>query len=150
MPFDRISPAQMRAMRLVTAAAFLALSGGLLWLSAATVRSAGAGASSLDLALPLAAFVQGAFIGNAGLMLAELTTRAPRKLSINVPFVAANFQTSLTVGLVALAPAVTLPGAASGTALPGLVMGALALNLMFVVLTKLHWNHAANTGTARP
>lgn len=42
----------------------------------------------------------GALLASAGLMLLELTPTAPRKVAINVPFVAANFQVALSLGLV--------------------------------------------------
>jgi hypothetical protein len=152
MPFDRISPSLLRTMRILTGLSLLALSGALVWLSGSHLLDPAHTGALTDWALPAAAVVQGIFLGNAGLMLLELVTRPPFRLAINVPFVASSFQTALTVGLVALA-AVLHPAAreaVGGPLLPALSVAALGLNFTFVVMTKLHWNHTANTGKALP
>ncbi|MFT5587077.1 MAG: hypothetical protein ACI9VR_004685, partial [Cognaticolwellia sp.] len=107
--------------------------------------------AALVWALPVSGFVQGVFLANAGLMLLELTTRPPRKLAINVPFVAANFQTALCTGLVALGPALyfaPIVGAETAeiAALPVISLISFGMTLTFVVMTKLHWNFTENTG----
>ncbi|MBA2320979.1 MAG: hypothetical protein H0V89_07480 [Deltaproteobacteria bacterium] len=151
MPFDKISPSLLRAMRRVTSAMFLALGAALLALGGTAVLDA-ASSPGLGWVLPAVAFVQGAFLANAGVMLAELTTRAPYKVGINVPFVAANCQTALTVGLVALGPALhpTPFGGAPFGAVSVLVLLGFGMNLVFVVMTKMHWNFTENTGKALP
>jgi len=70
-----------------------------------------------------------------------------------VPFVAANFQTALCVGLVALGPALFLApvtAAAAAPTLSALCVAGVVLNLSFVVMTKLHWNFTENTGKPLP
>ena len=144
MPFDRISPAMLRTMRIVTALSFLGLGGALAALAGLEARAAAAPMATTALA------VFGVFLLNAGMMLGELITRVPRKIAINVPFVAMNFQVALTVGLVALG-ALALEGPAAVSPHLG-ALGAVgfASCLMFVMMTKLHWNFTENTGKALP
>ncbi|MFT5684718.1 MAG: hypothetical protein ACI8RZ_005662 [Myxococcota bacterium] len=144
MPFDKISPSMLRIMRLVTSAMLIALGGAMVYLGG--VGALGADAALMAWALPVSAFVYGIFLANAGLMLLELTTRPPLKLSINVPFVAANFQTALCFGLVSLAPAIE----GAWSVLSILCVVGVVLNLSFVVMTKMHWNFTENTGKSLP
>lgn len=156
MQFDKISPAQLRIMRIVTAAMFMALGAALAYLGGEPLLADTPDmATPSGWALPAAGFVQGVFLINAGLMLLELTTSPPRKMAINVPFVAANFQTALSTGLVALGPALYhMPfigtAAPSAPELPVLVVLGFAINLTFVVMTKMHWNYTENTGKPLP
>ena len=158
MPFDQISPAQLRAMRVVTALMFLLLGAALAGLGALGALRLGPEVGGLPLAvvwgLPVAALAQGLFLANAGAMLLELISRPPFKVAINVPFVAANFQIALCVGLLAMGPALyfapVVGAPAADPALPPLVAAGFAMNLMFVVMTQLHWNCTENTGKALP
>ena len=156
MPFDKISHQQLFLMRIVTALTFMALGAGLVYFGGTGAldlsRSTSAGAPALPWVLAACAFVQGVFLTNAGLMLLELTTRPPLKVAINVPFVAANFQTALVVGLVALGPVLASVAAApqGGPLLQALSLGSSTFTLLFVVMTKLHWNFTENTGKALP
>lgn len=158
MPLDRITPSQLRVMRVLTGMAFVGL-GGLL------AFTSGSGLLGGDLvtrfAEPIgalwlfASLVFGVQLVNAGGMLLELVTAPPIKMGINVPFVAASFQSALTMGLVAVPFAVVhlmRAGDASPSLawVPLLVLAGFALNLAFVMLTKLHWNFTANTGKALP
>ena len=67
---------------------------------------------------------------------------------------AAHFQTALCVGLLAMglalyfAPVVGAP--AADPALPPLVAAGIAMNRMFVAMTKLHWRFTEHTGKALP
>ncbi len=159
MPFDKISPQMLFVMRIATGLTFVALGAALLYLAGGCVLSTeqcttrfAAPTGSLYL---FAGLNFGAFLLNAGAMLLELVTKPPLKMGINVPFVASNFQTALVVGLVALGLSVKhagLDGAASGdvSLIQTLVFAGFALNLMFVMMTKMHWNFTANTGKALP
>ena len=159
MPFDKISPSHLLRMRILTGAMFVALGGGLAYVAggcvlhpeACTTRWQGPTASLFL----FAALNFGVLLANAGLMLLELVTKPPFKMAINVPFVAGNFQTALCVGLVALGLSVrhaTLPGEASSAVLTiqALCIAGFAMNLLFVLMTKLHWNFTENTGKSLP
>jgi len=159
MPFDKISPHQLFIMRILTGTTFVALGGVLAVLSGMGLFDLAQGASHSDAPLNwifyFATLNFGVFLANAGLMLLELITRPPMKLAINVPFVAANFQTALCLGLVATVFAVQrafLPGTTSSM-VPGVealsIIGCF-MNLFFVVMTKLHWNYTENTGKPLP
>lgn len=159
MPFDKISLRQLFLMRILTGLTFLAIGGGLAWTAGGcllegtqcTTRfEAPAGGVFLFASLNF-----GALLASAGLMLLELTTKAPLKVAINVPFVAANFQVALALGLVAFGVAVRHamavgPASSEAMVLQWLCLGGFAFNLMFVVMTKLHWNFTENTGKALP
>ncbi len=63
--------------------------------------------------------------------------------------------TALCVGVVALGLSVqhaTLPGEASSAVLTmqALCIAGFAMNLLFVLMTKLHWNFTENTGKSLP
>ncbi len=154
MPFDRISPTQLFWMRIATALSFFAVAGLLGTTAGACVLSANActtaEAASVSYLFHTVALAQAIFFGNAAMMLLELVTKAPMRLAINVPFVAANFQVALCVGLLALVVGwgVDLGAAApaSATQTRMLITVGFALNLLFVVMTKLHWNFKENTG----
>ncbi len=159
MPFDRISPRQLFWMRVVTGLMIgglglvlgLSAGGALIGVVDDTTRFAEP-VGSLFL---FASLVFAVHLVNAGMMLLELVTVPPVKIGINVPFVAGNYQTSLVYGLVALVFAgrhMMLAGDASSlvVVVPGLVVLGFVLNLVFVLLTKLHWNFTANTGRALP
>jgi hypothetical protein len=149
----------MLGMRIVTGLAFvvlgavLALTSGGALLGGADVATRFEGAVG---ALWLfASLVFGVQLLNAGAMLLELVTPAPLKMGIDVPFVAGSFQSALAMGLVALPFAVAHLSrdgdvAATVTWVPMLVLVGFALNLTFVMLTKLHWNFTENTGKALP
>ena len=149
MPFDKISPQMLFLMRIATGLTFFAMGAGLMVLSGGCVLEPGTCAARF--AAPtsglyfLTALLFGALLANAGMMLLELVTKPPFKVAINVPFVAANFQTSLVFGLVALGLSIkhaTLAGDASGGvgAIQALCIAGFALNLVFVLMTKAHWN----------
>ncbi|MFT6399646.1 MAG: hypothetical protein ACJAYU_004415 [Bradymonadia bacterium] len=102
-----------------------------------------------------AALFFGVLLGNAGAMLLQLVTVPPLKMTSNVPFAAANFQTSVAFGLVTAWLAVkhvTTSGDASGevVVVQHLVIAGFVLNLMSVVMAKMHWNFTENTGKALP
>lgn len=159
MPFDRISPQQMFWMRVATAATFLALglalallAGVALFADSPAVTRFGEPTGALFL---LVAMVFGVFLINAGMMLAELVTKAPLRMAINVPFVAANFQVALAVGLVTMVFTVQhlqRAGEASAAVLSvqTLTLVGFVLNLTFVMMTKAHWNFTENTGKELP
>jgi hypothetical protein len=159
MPFDKISPQQMFVMRILTALCFVATGGTLAALSGASLFGLMEGSTrftdTLEGLYLLVGLTFGVFLVNAGAMLMELVTAPPMKMGINVPFVAGNFQTSLTIGLVALLFTlrhVTMAGDASPAvvAIQALAIAGFALNLVFVMMTKLHWNFTENTGKALP
>lgn len=159
MPFDKISPKQLFMMRILTGAMFMAMGVGLAVLSGPCVLDASACTTRLpspaSWLFPFAALNFGVLLANAGMMLLELVTKPPFKVAINVPFVAGNFQTSLCVGLVAVGLAgkhASLSGDASSAVLTMQVLcfAGFAMNLLFVVMTKMHWNFTENTGKALP
>lgn len=159
MPFDRISVHQLFVMRILTSLMFLALAAGIVGTAATSLLDPQGTVSRLEGPLVVlfgfAALNFGMLLGNAGLMLLELVTKPPLKVAINVPFVAGNFQTALAVGLVSTAFAVrhaTLAGSASSEvlAMQWLCLAGWAMNLFFVVMTKLHWNFTENTGRSLP
>ena len=159
MPFDKISPSQLRLMRVATAMMFMVLGAALAYFGASGALSDAPAPVGLPpvlaWGLPVAALVQGLFLTNAGAMLLELVTPPPLKVAINVPFVAANFQTALVVGLIAMGPALYFApslgaAAAADPKLPLLVAAGFAMNFMFVMMTKLHWNFTENTGKPLP
>jgi predicted phosphoribosyltransferase len=89
------------------------------------------------------------------MMLLELTMKPPIKLSLGVPFVAANFQVATSVGIAASVLSVKrllLPGDAPAgvIAVQALCLAGFALCFVFVVMTKLHYNFTENTGKALP
>lgn len=146
-------------MRILTGVTFLAIGGGLAYLAGGCVLDAGQCATRF--AGPAAWFYLlatlnfGVLLANAGMMLLELVTKPPFKMAINVPFVAGNFQTALCFGLIALGLSVrhaTLPGEASSGILTmqTLCVAGVAMNLVFVVMTKMHWNFTENTGKPLP
>ncbi len=159
MPFDKISPQQMFIMRILTGLMFVGL-GIALALSAGgcvvdPMQCTARFEPPTSGLYYLAALNFGVLLANAGMMLLELVTKPPFKMAINVPFVAGNFQTSLCFGVVALGLSVqhaTLAGEVSSavTAIQGLCMASFAMNLFFVVMTKMHWNFTENTGKALP
>ncbi|MFT4627633.1 MAG: hypothetical protein ACI8PZ_006320 [Myxococcota bacterium] len=154
MPFDKISLRQLFFMRLLTGAMFMALGVGLAWLGGSCAvdpaQCVTGAVSPADQMFWFASITFGALLLNAGMMLLELTTRPPFKVAINVPFVAANFQVSAAIGLVALGFAVHRIIGSGASAIELLCVGGFAMNLVFVVMTKLHWNFTENTGKALP
>lgn len=146
IPFDRISAAMMRGMRIATGLGFVALGVGLVALALPALDGPLAAAGPLAW-LPAATALHGIFLVIAGGMLLELVTRPPLRLAINVPFVASSFQAALTVGLAVMALL-----AWGGTSVPlGLALAGGAgfgANLLFVVMTKLHWNSEENRAAA--
>ncbi len=159
MPFDRISRSQLFWMRVATAFTFGALGLGLAVLAGGALFAAVPPATRFDGQVGglflLCALVYGLSLTNAGAMLLELVTVPPFKMAINVPFVAANFQTALVMGLVALVFAVqhaARAGEAGAAAVlvQWLLMGGFGLNLLFVLMTKAHWNFTENTGKPLP
>ena len=159
MPFDKISPGQMLLMRLLTGAMFLAMGGALAYLAGGCVLTPGECTTRFEGSTAwiflLAALNFGVLLANAGMMLLELVTRPPFKMAINVPFVAGNFQTALCFGLIAVGLSVkhaTLPGEAASAvlAVQTLCIAGFAMNLFFVLMTKMHWNFTENTGKPLP
>jgi|GEM_PF-6635240 len=159
MPFDAISPKQLFVMRILTGVTFLALAGAILVLAGGCVLEPAQCTTRFEAPtswmLFFAALNFGALLANAGLMLLELVTKPPFKMAINVPFVASNMQTSLIFGLVAIGlwtKHATLSGDVSGgvASLQALCAAGFALNLTFVVMTKMHWNFTENTGKPLP
>jgi hypothetical protein len=159
MPFDKISLRQLFVMRILTALMFMGMGAGLVALAGGCVlaptQCSTRFAHPTDWLFLFAALNFGVLLANAGLMLLELVTKPPLKISINVPFVAANFQTALCFGLIAAAFAakhLTLVGAVSGgvSVMVALCLAGSGMNLVFVVMTKLHWNFTENTGKALP
>ena len=159
MPFDKISPQQLFVMRILTGLMFMGLGLGVVF----TAGSAVLDPSQVSTRYPeptgwlfvFAALNFGVLLTNAGMMLLELVTKAPFKMAINVPFVAGNFQTALALGLVAMGLSVRhamLAGEASSgvVAMQWLCLAGFAMNLFFVVMTKMHWNFTENTGKALP
>jgi hypothetical protein len=157
MPFDKISPQQLFIMRILTGLTFLALAGAIVVLAGGNLLDPTHATSRFtaptDSMLYLVTVAFGALLANAGLMLLELVTKAPFKVAINVPFVAANFQTAVVFGLVAAglwAKHATLGGESDLGTLQALTFAAFGMNLFFVVMTKMHWNFTENTGKALP
>lgn len=159
MPFDKISPGQMLVMRILTGVMFLAIGGAVAYLAGSCMFDPGECTTRFEgTTAPiflLAALNFGVLLANAGMMLLELVTRTPFKMGINVPFVAGNFQTALCFGLIALGLSVkhaALPGEASSGVLTMqmLCMAGFAMNLFFVIMTKMHWNFTENTGKPLP
>lgn len=159
MSFDTISPKQLLVMRIFTGFLFLAIGGGLTYLAGGCVLDAGQCATRFEGPTAwiylLATLQFGVLLANAGMMLLELVTKPPFKMAINVPFVAGNFQTALCLGLVALGLSIrhaTLHGEASSGVLimQALCMAGFAMNLFFVLMTKMHWNFTENTGKPLP
>jgi drug/metabolite transporter superfamily protein YnfA len=159
MPFDRISKTQMFWMRVVTATSFVVLGLGLAALAGSALFAESPPATRLHGHLGglylFASLAYGLFLTNAGVMLFELITVPPMKMSINVPFVAGNFQTALVVGLITVVFSIahaTGVGEAQPVALQiqWLTLAGFVLNLMFVLMTKAHWNFTENTGKPLP
>ncbi len=157
MPFDKISPKQLFVMRILTGLTFLALAGAIVVLAGGALLDptgfTSRFAQPTDSMLYLATVAFGALLANAGLMLLELVTKPPFKMAINVPFVAANFQTALGFGLVAVglwAKHATLAGESDLGTLQAVTFAGFGMNLFFVVMTKMHWNFTENTGKALP
>jgi hypothetical protein len=159
MPFDKISLRQLFIMRIFTGLMFMAMGSALALMAGSctldptqcTTRFA----SPADNSFMFAALTFGVLLTNAGIMLLELVTKPPMKLSINVPFVAANFQMALCFGVIAAGVAAnhaTLSGPVSSNVgtIQALCLAGFAMNLFFVVMTKLHWNFTENTGKALP
>lgn len=159
MPFDRISKTQMFWMRVVTATSFVVvglaiagLAGGALFAESPPATRLPGQLAGLFL---FASMAYGLSLTNAGAMLFELVTVPPMKMSIDVPFVAGNFQTALVMGLITMVFSIahaTGVGEAQPVALQiqWLTIAGFALNLMFVLMTKAHWNFTANTGKPLP
>lgn len=157
MPFDKISPQQLFIMRILTGAMFMAIGGALAYLSGSSLLAQQTG-ETRDLTYFFAALCFGVLLANAGMMLLEHVTAPPYKLAINVPFVAGNFQTSLCFGLIAgwlsiaqYAPENRPFGDSSSMGIVQvLCLAGFAMNLFFVMTTKLHWNFTENTGRQLP
>ncbi len=159
MPFDKISPQMLFVMRILTGLMFVAMGVGLLYLAGGCVLDSSQCttrfAQPTDGMFLFSAVLFGALLANAGAMLLELVTKPPMKMAINVPFVAANFQTAVVFGLVAMGLALrhaTLPGEASANVatIQALSIAGFAMSLMFAVMTKMHWNFTENTGKPLP
>jgi len=159
MPFDKISPRQLFLMRVFTGIMFMVMGAGLAFLAARCALDPAQ--HSTRLAAPaewmfyFAALNFGVFLTNAGMMLLELVTKPPFKMAINVPFVAANFQTAIVAGLIALGFSLqhlSLAGTASSdvVAIQWLCIAGFGMNLSFVIMTKMHWNFTENTGKPLP
>ncbi len=153
MPFDTISLKQLFIMRILTGAMFMALGGALAYLSGGKLLAQQT-SETPDLIYFFAALCFGVLLTNAGMMLLEHVTAPPYKLAINVPFVAGNFQTSLCFGLIAgwlsLEQKTPLGESSTMGIVPGLCLASFAMNLLFVMTTKLHWNFTENTGKHLP
>jgi len=142
IPFDRISPALMRRMRIATGLSFAGLGVGMVLAAVPGLRAPLAPAGPLAW-LPAAAALHGVLLVNAGAMLLELVTRPPLRLALNLPFVAGSFQNALAVGL-AVVGLLGWAGATAPTPLAATAAVGFAMNLLFVGMTKLHWNFEAN------
>ena len=157
MPFDKISPQQLFIMRILTGAMFMAIGGALAYLSGSNLLAQQIG-QTRDLIYFFAVLCFGVLLANAGMMLLEHVTPPPYKLAINVPFVAGNFQTALCFGLIAgwmsleQYSALNRPFKDSSTMsiVQALCLAGFAMNLFFVMTTKLHWNFTENTGKQLP
>ncbi len=159
MPFDKISPRLLFILRILTGVSLLAIGGVLAYLAGAAcldpTQSVARFSAPTNMVFYVAGLVFGVLLANAGMMLLELVTKPPFKMAINVPFVAANFQTAAAVGIVAMVFAVKhalLPAEMSGDVqlIQVLSIVGFAFCMTFVVMTKMHYNFTENTGKELP